>query len=254
MKTQTRKAAGASTAEVASLDGMRAQIDHFNEAVTATPVPSRPTILNKDRLKWAMAALQEELQEFKDACDQGDVVEAADALIDMAYFALGRLSEMGVPANAVFESVQRANMAKQRGQLSKRPGSKGHDAIKPEGWQPPDHSWLLNFQLSDLRDAAAYKALSPVLKKVAELRARKSQDYNSGPQLRDYFPFGHVSYAQMLHVKNLRIQSLLARMEAGHEPNFEGILDSVEDLINYSTFYGEAILAGDVPSGYKKVA
>lgn len=231
---------------------MLVKVAEFNREVVALPIPKTPQVLGKQRRTWANAALQEELKEFNDAADAGDVLEAADALIDLVYFALGRLVEMGVPATAVMDEVQRANMDKERGELSKRPGSMGHDAVKPAGWQAPDHAWLLGFTLADLRElrqlraeAAEREALSPVWLRLQALREAKGKDYNDVPGGRDaYFPFGHFSYAHMVNTKNLRLQSLLAAMSKGRPVNFEGILDTVEDLVNYATYYAEAMRDG----------
>ena len=231
---------------------MLVKVAEFNREVVALPIPETPQVLGEQRRTWANAALQEELKEFNDAVDAGDVLEAADALIDLVYFALGRLVEMGVPATAVMDEVQRANMDKERGELSKRPGSMGHDAVKPSGWQAPDHAWLLGFTLADLRElrqlraeAAEREALSPVWLRLQALREAKGKDYNDVPGGRDaYFPFGHFSYAHMVNTKNLRLQSLLAAMSKGRPVNFEGILDTVEDLVNYATYYAEAMRDG----------
>lgn len=231
---------------------MLIKVAEFNREVVALPIPETPQVLGEQRRTWANAALQEELKEFNDAADAGDVLEAADALIDLVYFALGRLVEMGVPATAVMDEVQRANMDKERGELSKRPGSMGHDAVKPSGWQAPDHAWLLGFTLSDLRELrdlraeqAEREALSPVWLRLQALREAKGKDYNDVPGGRDaYFPFGHFSYAHMVNTKNLRLQSLLAAMSKGRPVNFEGILDTVEDLVNYATYYAEAMRDG----------
>ena len=231
---------------------MLVKVAEFNREVVALPIPETPQVLGEQRRTWANAALQEELKEFNDAADAGDVLEAADALIDLVYFALGRLVEMGVPATAVMDEVQRANMDKERGELSKRPGSMGHDAVKPTGWQAPDHAWLLGFTLADLRElrqlraeAAEREALSPVWLRLQALREAKGKDYNDVPGGRDaYFPFGHFSYAHMVNTKNLRLQSLLAAMSKGRPVNFEGILDTVEDLVNYATYYAEAMRDG----------
>lgn len=214
----------------------------FNETVAGLKPPKRPQVPHPTRVKWATSAFREEIQEFEEACARGDVPEAADALLDLMYFAAGRLHEMGVPPNAVLDEVQRANMDKTRGALAKRPGSMGHDAIKPEGWTPPDHSWLNRPDLLAALDA--WDRMSPVLRRVALLRIRKGEDYNSGIQLRDYFPFGHKSYLQMIHLKATRLRSLLERIEAGGTPNFEGLEDTNDDLINYASFYGEW-LAGE---------
>lgn len=241
---------------------MLVKVAEFNREVVALPIPKTPQVLGKQRRTWANAALQEELKEFNDAADAGDVLEAADALIDLVYFALGRLVEMGVPATAVMDEVQRANMDKERGELSKRPGSMGHDAVKPAGWQAPDHAWLLGFTLADLRElrqlraeAAEREAMSPVWLELQALREAKGKDYNDVPGGRDaYFPYGHFSYAHMLQTKNLRIQSLLAAMQKGRPVNFEGLYDTVKDLVNYGTYYAEAMRDGRLPQDSLAIA
>lgn len=226
---------------------MLEKTEQFNREVVGLPIPEVPTILSEERVKWARAALSEEVKEFIDASSTGDVLEAADGLIDLVYFALGRLVEMGVPAAAVFEEVHRANMGKQRGELSKRPGSLGYDAVKPEGWKAPDHSWLLNFGLADLDKSRLWDNLSPFLQQAAVLRAQKGNDYNTGADLDDYFPLGHLSYFQMLHVKFLRIKSVLVLMALGRSTNYDSLQDSVQDMSNYLTFYGERLMRGDLP-------
>lgn len=231
---------------------MLVKVADFNREVVALPIPETPQVIGPERQNWANAALQEELTEFNEAIDSGDVLEAADALIDLVYFALGRLVEMGVPAIAVMDEVQRANMDKEQGELSKRPGSMGHDAIKPAGWQAPDHAWLLGFSLSDVRELASLRveqtqreAMSPVWLELQALREAKGKDYNDVPGGRDaYFPYGHFSYAHMLQTKNLRIQSLLAALQKGRPVNFEGLYDTVKDLVNYGTYYAEAMRDG----------
>lgn len=72
----------------------------------------------------------------------------------------------------------------------------------------------------------------------------KSRDYNHGKDQNphdvdrsNYFPFGAVSYAQMLHTKCQRFNSLVQRELDGQEPNFEGLRDTALDIINYAGFY-----------------
>lgn len=79
-----------------------------------------------------------------------------------------------------------------------------------------------------------------LLDNAMNLVMAKQQDYQSKTSaitLEDYFPFGHKSYIQMLHTKVTRLRSLVEAMDAGVEPNFESIKDSVNDLINYAVFY-----------------
>lgn len=80
------------------------------------------------------------------------------------------------------------------------------------------------------------------LAEAALLCMKKSQDYNQGMGYEDphkvdrsaYFPFGAVSYAQMLHTKSQRFNSLVKKSEAA---NFEGLRDTALDIINYAGFY-----------------
>lgn len=80
-------------------------------------------------------------------------------------------------------------------------------------------------------DREAYLA---AIKPAMDIVVKKHQDYNSGVQLEHYFPFGHVSYIQMLHVKHLRLLSLV---QQNTKPNFESMEDTVKDLLNYTVFY-----------------
>lgn len=84
------------------------------------------------------------------------------------------------------------------------------------------------------------------LAEAALLSIRKSADYDKSaknfgdPHKVDrsaYFPFGPVSYAQMLHVKSQRFNSLVNKILDGEEPNFEGLLDTALDIINYAGFF-----------------
>jgi hypothetical protein len=80
------------------------------------------------------------------------------------------------------------------------------------------------------------------LAEAALLCVRKSQDYNQGMGHKDihkvdrspYFPFGAVSYAQMLHTKSQRFISLAKKPEAA---SFEGLRDTALDIINYAGFF-----------------
>ena len=73
-----------------------------------------------------------------------------------------------------------------------------------------------------------------VVAPIRELIAKKGEDYNTKVKLGDYFPFGDVSYVQMIHLKATRLRSLL---EKEGPPNFDSIKDTLQDLIAYTTFY-----------------
>lgn len=98
-------------------------------------VGDHPRHLTRRKLNERIAQMQEELDEFTVAVDNDDIAEQADALVDLVYFALGTAAHMGLPWQALWDDVQRANM-------SKVPGVKPErgflvDCIKPEGWEGP---------------------------------------------------------------------------------------------------------------------
>jgi hypothetical protein len=90
------------------------------------------------------------------------------------------------------------------------------------------------------------------LAEAALLCVRKSQDYNQGAADMDphkidrssYFPFGAVSYAQMLHTKSQRFSSLVLKEMRGQDANFEGLRDTALDIINYAGFFAGAYTKG----------
>ena len=83
--------------------------------------------------------------------------------------------------------------------------------------------------------------ISSAFMKAHGLRVSKGNDYGNQTQkeLFDYFPFGHMSFAQMIHVKAKRIVSLADKERMGIEPNHESIKDSVLDILNYASYYYE---------------
>lgn len=89
--------------------------------------------------------MQEELDEFREAWADGDLAKQADALVDLVYVAMGTAHLMGLPWQALWDEVQRANMSKERaaadGSNSVRKSS--FDVVKPAGWMPLDIEGIL---------------------------------------------------------------------------------------------------------------
>lgn len=115
-------------------------VRNFHNKFDILDAGTTPTMLTKRKLKERIECMQEELDEFKKAVDEQDFAEQADALIDLVYFAKGTAVMMGLPWAALWDDVQRANMDKVRGV-----GKRGHavDMIKPEGWQKPNGTLIL---------------------------------------------------------------------------------------------------------------
>lgn len=125
------------------VEEMLTEVERFSKEILNINIPDKPSLLPHERQKFAVNFLKEEIEEFDHAWAVGDIPEAADALIDLVYVALGRLIEMGIPPGPVFHEVQRANMEKQKGRTKRGDDT---DATKPGDWNPPDHSWLLTLK------------------------------------------------------------------------------------------------------------
>ena len=135
-----------------------ADVIEFNQEI----IGLGPTeYLNPERLQWFKNTINEELGEFEAANEKykmdyeaskrinvtedqllEDKVDMIDAIMDLIYFALGRLYEIGCTEDdfaAMWNAIHHANMTKKRG--NKGRGS-DDDAIKPEGWQGPEQVFI----------------------------------------------------------------------------------------------------------------
>lgn len=78
------------------------------------PILDEPQIPSKERCELRISLLQEELNELKQAIEDNDIVEIADALCDIQYVLSGAVLEFGLGEkfNKLFKEVQRSNMSK----------------------------------------------------------------------------------------------------------------------------------------------
>lgn len=97
------------------------------------PVAMIPTQITPERAIKRYHWMQEEINEFIEA---EDIIEQADAMIDVIYFALGTLVEMGIKPDSLFNIVQTANMAKLWPDGKPHYNSEGK-TIKPSTWEDP---------------------------------------------------------------------------------------------------------------------
>lgn len=105
-------------------------------------VELKPSVVNKKALLARANFMQEELDEFRMAVENGDFLEQIDALIDITVVAKGTAVMMGLRWKRHWDEVYRANMEKEPGKNKKRPGM-AFDLIKPAGWYGPDHRLVL---------------------------------------------------------------------------------------------------------------
>lgn len=73
-----------------------------------------PELLQEDTFMLRHRLMQEENDEYLDACWQGDMIGIADALGDQLYILCGTILKHGLQSKIeeVFEEIQRSNMSK----------------------------------------------------------------------------------------------------------------------------------------------
>ena len=78
------------------------------------PIEEKPIIPAPKRCELRVSLLQEELNELKEAIEDNDLVEVADALCDLQYVLSGAILEFGLASDfkSLFDEVQRSNMSK----------------------------------------------------------------------------------------------------------------------------------------------
>ena len=90
------------------------EVEEFN-ALMNKPNNYEPTIPEKKEWEFVYNFVLEELEEYREACERGDIVEILDALCDIAYVSLGNgtmlhgLKDKIWPA---YQEVQASNLSK----------------------------------------------------------------------------------------------------------------------------------------------
>ena len=75
-------------------------------------VKIKPSLSSDKINKLRYNLIKEELNEFKQALDNNDLLEVADALTDILYVTYGAGHAFGINLDACFEEVQNSNMSK----------------------------------------------------------------------------------------------------------------------------------------------
>ncbi len=90
------------------------EVEEFN-ATMGKPNNYEPTIPEKKEWQFVYDFILEELEEYKHACETGDIVEVLDALCDIAYVSLGNGTMLHGLKNKIwpaYQEVQGSNMSK----------------------------------------------------------------------------------------------------------------------------------------------
>ena len=111
-------------------------------ANVGVPMNEEPTLIHQDEGKLMFHLMYEELLEFKNAIESGNIVEIADALGDIQYLLNGTVNQYGL--HGAWDQIQReiheSNMTKLiDGKLVKREDGK---VLKPDTYVRPDLEWL----------------------------------------------------------------------------------------------------------------
>ena len=96
---------------------MKKQIEHvktFHDAFGIKNNYKAVAKLDKEIFLLRHRLMHEENEEYLEACENGDLVEIADALGDMMYILCGTILAHGLQDNIeeIFEEIQRSNMSK----------------------------------------------------------------------------------------------------------------------------------------------
>ena len=111
-------------------------LERFQKAFNST-YNETPTLLSEEDWKLRYKLSLEELEEYKEACEQGDIVEIFDAILDRLFLAFGDAVSHGLQDKLIdgFNEVVRSNMSKLDN--NGRPLINGEDDVwdesKPKG-------------------------------------------------------------------------------------------------------------------------
>ena len=89
------------------------EVEEFN-ATMGKPNSYEPTIPSKDEYMFVYNFILEELEEYKDACETGNIVEVLDALCDITYVSLGNGAMLHGLKDKILDAyaeVQASNMS-----------------------------------------------------------------------------------------------------------------------------------------------
>jgi len=99
------------------------------------PVSNKAQLLEPVDISFYARFLMEELSELMKAHEKNNLVDAADAIADLAYVTMGCAHHMGINLPKILNIVHEANMKKEPGTTSR---GYVQDAVKPEGWIGPE--------------------------------------------------------------------------------------------------------------------
>ena len=100
-------------------------------------VKNKPSLSTEKINQLRISLIQEELSELKEAMDNKDLLEVADALTDLLYVTYGAGHAFGIDLDKCFDEVQNSNMSK-LGEDGKPIYNEFGKVMKGPNYSPPD--------------------------------------------------------------------------------------------------------------------
>lgn len=119
------------------------KVELFHEKM-GYPVADTPALPDWPMREQRYEFMLEELNEYRRACENADLVEVADGLADLLYVLLGTAIVFGIDLAPIFDEVHRSNMTKDKLDPITKKGGKG------EGFEKPRLAELLLMQSTGL--------------------------------------------------------------------------------------------------------
>jgi len=122
--------------ELSVKDSKLEMVRKFNKVFNISTLKT-PSLISEEDHKLKYQLMLEELDEYKDACKSEDVVEIADAVVDMMYILYGIILSHGLSDVIfdMFEEVHKSNMSKlENGKVLRRNDGKimkGSEYFRP---------------------------------------------------------------------------------------------------------------------------
>ena len=163
------------------------EVEDFNETM-GKPNNYEPTVGEKEQWMFVYNFILEELEEYKEACEKGDIVGILDALCDITYVSLGNgvmLHGLKGQIWKAYREVQASNMSKSCATIEEaeetvkvRSEEKGHKCH----WEQIGDRYIV-YRSSDRKVMKSINYFAPNLKQFLEEETTEStaEDFDNAP-------------------------------------------------------------------------
>ena len=160
------------------------EVQEFNDTM-GKPNNYKPTVGEKEQWMFVYNFILEELEEYKEACEKGDIVGILDALCDITYVSLGNGTMLhGLKGQIwkAYQEVQASNMSKScatqeeaEETIKVRSKEKGH----PCHYEKIGNRYIV-YRSSDRKVMKSINYFAPNLKQFLDKEAT-AEDFDNAP-------------------------------------------------------------------------